>query len=702
MAVATPEARTAPAAAAAPTPSRRVGHVVALVLICLTAAALTSWRVAEADLGNTYYSAAVKSMLASPTNFLFGAADPSGVVSVDKPPLALWLQVLSVRLLGFTSWGLFLPQVVAGVATVFVLHRAVRPWAGERAALIAAAVMATTPVTVALNRHNNTDTLLILLLVLAAWALTRGLHTTGGDRRRSAWFVAAAALIGLGFNAKMLEAWIVVPAFVAAVCLGVAGRTWRARLGDLLRSCAVLLVVSFSWSALRDLWTGEKPYMGGTVGDSAFELVFGYNGFGALLGSGQSAGGSGLDVPLAVVGLFGGAAGLGRMFSPETGGQIAWLLPLCAVLLLHVGATAYQRAWRAQPFVLGPAAGGWALWGGWLALAFTVLSFTEGIFNAYYVSLLVPAVGAVTGAGLVRLWDAQRAGDRLARATLAVGVLATGVTALVLVGRSADWHGWIGWVAVLLCLVAAAALATGLHRSARPLALVVVAVLAGSASWSVASAASAPTSGGFPKAGPVNERFEAMRDGVLIPVELTDLPMPAPAPGDTEIPTELPPELLALTDPEHTGPVRAGGFAGHEMSPENAAALAYAREHADGAPITLLTEGGGLASSEFILDSDEAVVGMGGFLGADPVPSVGTLTAWQRDGTMRFVLSAAPGPDRVGGIAGMGGAEARARVDWVQASCTVVDPREYGGTPFTAADDLPLPGYGDAVLYDCG
>jgi len=93
---------------------------------------------------------------------------------------------------------------------------------------------------------------------------------------------------------------------------------------------------------------------------------------------------------------------------------------------------------------------------------------------------------------------------------------------------------------------------------------------------------------------------------------------------------------------------------------------------------------------------------MGGFLGADAVPSVGTLAGWQRDGTMRFVLSAAPGDERVGGIAGMGGDEARARVDWVRESCTVVDPQEYGGTPFTEADDLPIPSYGDAVLYDCG
>ncbi|WP_407319836.1 glycosyltransferase family 39 protein [Isoptericola halotolerans] len=701
-AVLTPPDRVRPPEAAGPLAPRDIGSRVVLALICLAAALMYSWRISEADLGNTYYAAAVRSMLQSPTNFLFGAADPAGMVSVDKPPLALWVQAASASVLGFDDWGLFLPQVLAGVLTVFVLHRAVRLWAGERAALIAAAVMAFSPVTVVLNRHNNTDTLLILFLVLAAWALTHGLRQDT-DRRRRAWLVGAAVLIGLGFNTKMLEAWIVLPAFAGAVVFGVAGASVRTRIGDLVRAFAVLLLVSFSWSALRDLWPGEKPYMGGTVSDSAFELVFGYNGFGALFGSGQAAGGSGLNVPLSVVGLFGGEAGLGRLFSVETGGQIAWLLPLCAVVLAYVGAGAYLRAWHAEPWAPDPPTGGWVLWGGWLVTSFTVLSFTQGIFNPYYVSLLVPAVGAVAGAGLVRLWDAQRDGDRRALAVLVAGVVSTAVTAIVLSGRYPSWHGWVGWVAAGLALATLAALALPRsRRSGTGLVAVVATVLVGAVSWSVASAAMSPSSGGFPKAGPVNERFESMRDGVLVPVDLARLPMP-PVPFDEgPSPTEIPDELAALTDPEHTGPVRAGGFAGSTMSAENAAVLAHVRARADGAALPLLTEGGGLASSEFILDSDVVVAGMGGFLGADPVPTVETLDDWKESGTLRFVLSAAPGAGRVGGIAGMGGVEAQERVDWVQASCELVPPAEYGGTEFSPTDDLPIPSYGDSALYDCG
>lgn len=442
--------------------------------------------------------------------------------------------------------------------------------------------------------------------------------------------------------------------------------------------------------------------MGGSVGDSATELVVGYNGLGALLGTGQSAGASGLNVPLAVVGLFGGDAGVGRLFSPETGGQIAWLLPLSAAVLLTVGGRAYARAWRAEPLRTGPDAGGWVLWGGWLVTSAAVLSFTAGIFNAYYVSLLVPAVGAVVGAGVVRLWDEQRAGDRTARLVLAAGVLASAVTAVVLIGRSAHWHGWTRWFAVALAALALAALAApgAVRRRPSTLALVVAAVLTGSAAWSVGTAASAPTSGGFPKAGPLNERFEAMRAGRMIPLDLADLPAFAPAPGE-EVPTELPEELLALTEPKSTGPVRAGGFAGNTLSPENAAVLDYVVARAPDVPLTLLVEGGGLASSEFILDSTEPVVGMGGFLGADPVPTVDVLDRWRSDGTLRYVLSAAPGPDRLGGIAGMGGEAARDRVTWVHEHCALVPPSAYGGTAFTSADDLPIPSYGDSALFDC-
>ena len=45
-----------------------------------------------------FYDAAVRSMPLSLHNFLLGAYEPGGSLAVDKPPLDLWLQVLSTQL----------------------------------------------------------------------------------------------------------------------------------------------------------------------------------------------------------------------------------------------------------------------------------------------------------------------------------------------------------------------------------------------------------------------------------------------------------------------------------------------------------------------------------------------------------------------------------------------------------------------------
>jgi len=43
-------------------------------------------------MANVYYAAAVRSMLANPTAFLFGAFDAGGFITLDRPPLGYWLQ----------------------------------------------------------------------------------------------------------------------------------------------------------------------------------------------------------------------------------------------------------------------------------------------------------------------------------------------------------------------------------------------------------------------------------------------------------------------------------------------------------------------------------------------------------------------------------------------------------------------------------
>src|SRR6478672_5449504 len=222
-------------------PLNAVRARIVLGAICVLAALLYAWGIGTAGWGNPYYSAAVKSMSASLTNFVFGSFDPLGVVAVDKPPMALWPMVASAAVFGYHGWSLLLPQVIEGVAAVFLLHRTVRLWAGEHVALLAALVFAVTPVTVAINRDTNPDTLMVLLLVAAAYALSRALvsgkqcyNTVSHSRARrcaTGWLLLAAVFLGLGFVTKMLQAWIVVPVFALAYLVGSPAPPSRRRTG---------------------------------------------------------------------------------------------------------------------------------------------------------------------------------------------------------------------------------------------------------------------------------------------------------------------------------------------------------------------------------------------------------------------------------------------------------------------------------------
>ena len=64
------------------------------------AGVLNLWALSSNGWANEYYAAAVRSMSTSWHDFLFASLDRSGVMTVDKPPLALWVQALSVRVFG--------------------------------------------------------------------------------------------------------------------------------------------------------------------------------------------------------------------------------------------------------------------------------------------------------------------------------------------------------------------------------------------------------------------------------------------------------------------------------------------------------------------------------------------------------------------------------------------------------------------------
>src|SRR5512132_2440575 len=243
---------TAPRALARFSPRMRPELAGLLVL----AAVLNLWALSRNGWANEYYSAAVRSMTTSWRNFLFGAFDQAGVMTVDKPPLALWVQAASAKAFGFSSLSMLVPQALMGVAAVALTYDLTRRVFGRPAGFVAGLVLALTPISVAISRHNNPDALLVLCCVAALWFLARAL-----EDGRTRWLLLSGVCVGLGFEAKMAAALLVVPA-LAAAWLWVAPRGFARAVRSLLAGGVAMVAVGGAWPLLVALTpASERPWI---------------------------------------------------------------------------------------------------------------------------------------------------------------------------------------------------------------------------------------------------------------------------------------------------------------------------------------------------------------------------------------------------------------------------------------------------------
>src|SRR5512135_3028356 len=214
-----------------------------LLGIAAVAALLYARNIAQAGLA-PFYSVAVKSMSVSWKAFFYGAFDPGAPITIDKLAGSFLPQALSARIFGFHPWSLALPQVIEGVVSVLVMYRVVRRWAGPVPGLLAAGIFAATPIAASMFGHSMEDGALTMCLVLAADSWQRAVME--GRLRSLCW---AGAWVGLGFQAKMLQAWIILPAlglgYLLAAPAGLGRRLWQLGVAGL-----VMLAVSLSWIAL--------------------------------------------------------------------------------------------------------------------------------------------------------------------------------------------------------------------------------------------------------------------------------------------------------------------------------------------------------------------------------------------------------------------------------------------------------------------
>ncbi|WP_277955209.1 glycosyltransferase family 39 protein [Saccharopolyspora soli] len=653
----------------------------ALWLVLALAAFLCTWSLSINGWANTYYSAAVLGMTQSWQAFFFGALDAGSFITVDKPPLALWIQALSARAFGFNTWSLLLPQALAAVLTVWIVHHVVRRSFGHVGATVAALALALTPIAVVLARHNNPDMLLAFLLAVALWAASNAIRS--GKLPPLLW---SAVAVGLAFNTKMLQAYFVLPV-IAVVYLLAAPPRWPRKLLNLGAATVVLGVVSLFWVTIVDLVpASSRPYVGGSTNNTVRDLLLGYNGLGrvggqdrimspGMMGGGGTPGGGGMrlfggmpagGMPPGGARMVGGMddASWTRLLSGEIATQIGWLYPLAlfgaVAVIVHLWRRPRRDAQRAD----------FLLWAGTLVITAAVFTAASGIWHTYYTVALAAPLAVVVGMGVASM-------ARLARGTewwgllLPVAIASTGCWAAHLLGGSADFVPWLAPVIIAVTVLATTGMAVPLllprvrrrrHRRLIAAATLVglIAALAGPTAYAL-TPLSTPVAATFPAAGP-SGGSRGGPGGMRMPGR-TGGPQPAGPDG------QAPPGFAG-----QRGPQEMRGGRDEQVSDQ---LIRYLTEHHQG-ETWLVGVVGSMVAAPIILATGQPVMAIGGYNGNDPTPTVDQLKQHIGAGELRYVWTSGSS-----GVQSMGGEVDTEVVDasmaWVASHCQLVAPEEYGG-----------------------
>jgi len=615
-----------------------LGAIIAISLF------MNFFELGQNGFGNFYYAAGVRSMLDSWHNFFFVSFDPGGFVTLDKPPLGFWLQVLSAKIFGFTAFSVYLPQALAGVLSVPLLYHLIRRHFGVVAGLLAALALALSPISVVTNRNNTIDSTLALVLLLGAWAVLRAAETG-----RLRWLLLCAATIGIGFNIKMLEAYLVIPAFGLLYLLAAPKSVWK-RIGDLILAAILLLAISLSWALAVDLTpASQRPYVDSSQNNSEISLALGYNGINRLIGQlGMGPGGpppglhtnTGGNPPQGVVpsgapgvpsgngvlsgngvpsgnggpggpggpggnGLFNtGTPGPLRLFTEPLGGQIVWLLPLAILGMLAL-------AWQSRPcFQSDRQQQSLILWGTWL-LTMGIFFSVAGFFHQYYLTEMAPAIAALFGIGIVTMWrDYRLSGWR--GWLLPLALIVTALEQICILSSYPSWSTWLIPSIAVLCI-------------AGSLVLIVLRIV---------------------KTIEIN-RWQRLFSTSIVSIALLGLMVTpttwAAIPVIQNVQSQLP-----VAGPSQQGDF--GGPGGPNGNPPgfsnpgvpngastDTALIKYLETHQGNAKF-LVAIPNSMEAGNIILATKKPVMSLGGFSGSDPILTVSQLEKLINQGTIRYFL----------------------------------------------------------------
>ena len=639
---------------------------VALGLVMLVSIAMNFYQLGVNGFGNLYYAAGVRSMLDNLHNFFFVSFDPGGFVTIDKPPLGFWLQTISAKIFGFTAFSVLLPQALAGVLSVALLYYLVRRRFGQVAGLLAGLALAISPISVVTNRNNTIDSTLALVMLVGAWAVFRAAETG-----RLRWLLLCALMLGLGFNIKMMEAYLVIPAYGLLYLLA-ALHSWWTRIKHLLLATMLLLVISLSWLVAVDLTpASQRPWVGSTQNNSEITLAIGYNGVQRLLGNFGFGGGQHSNTstppqgttgngnataqqpPQGAPGNFGGGnrppqngggmfntgtAGPLRLFQEPLASQISWLLPLA---LFGIIAVAWQRKVRLQQDLQQQSVLVWSMW----LLTMGVFFSVAGFFHPYYLTVMAPAIAALFGIGVVTMWsDFRRAGWR--GWLLPLALIATGAEQIYILTNYPTWGSWLIPIIGVLCGLGVIALlalrlfkrdgSLRIHLMTTAVSIAILALLLAPAIWS-----------GIP----------------VVEGRASQLPS--------------------------AGPSQQGGFGGNpggdNASSSNTKLISYLEANQGNAKYLVATASSNTADN-IILTTNKPVMALGGFNGGDPILTTSQLATLVKNGTVRYFL--------LGSGGGPGGGQS-SLTTWVKQNCTVVPTSQWQSSTASTGPE------GNNQLYTC-
>ncbi|MFC6704459.1 ArnT family glycosyltransferase [Flexivirga alba] len=620
--------------------------------LLVATAVLYFYNLTASGWANSFYSAAAQAGSVNWEAFFFGSSDAANSITVDKPPAALWVMALSVRVFGLNSFAILMPEVLMGVATVGLVYSMVRRHFGAGAGLLSGAVLALTPVAALMFRFNNPDALLVLLMTLGAWGTMRAI-----EKGSIKWMALVGVFLGFGFLTKTLQVFLVIPFFGIAY-LVTARTNLKRRVLGLLAGLGAMIAAAGWWVLIVQLVPADsRPYIGGSQTNSFWNLTFGYNGFGRLSGNETgSVGGGGAGGGTTAGGMW-GVTGITRMFGSEVGSQISWLLP-SALILLSVGIVLRGR----QPRTDGRRAA-YLVWGGWLLVTGLTFSFMAGIFHQYYTVALAPAIAAVVGMGAKEAWDRRH--HAIGSITLAVATAAAATWSFILLTRVTAYGDWLR-TSILAVGMAAAFLLLALnwlHRKAIPLVLAgaIAAGLAGPAAytWSTVNSAntgSIPTAGpggmgGFGGGGaPGGGRMGGVRPGGTT--------------GQGTIPAQGGTTGQAGATGNAAATQRQGGGLGGLLGATTPSTAVVSALQSGAATYTWVAAAIGSNNAAGLqLATGQPVMPIGGFNGSDPSPTLAQFQSYVQSGKIHYFLAGG-----VGGGGQSGGSNVAQQITtWVEA-----------------------------------